>query len=77
MKKRTPTEARLIAFVLEVVQQYAQLNKCRQAHYWTAGISIIEDAFWILHEYGVIKSPEKVRVTEIKRFYKNPLQNIT
>jgi len=73
-KKRTHTEVHLCEFAIEVVQQYAQLNKGRQAHYWTAGLSVIESAFWLLYEYKVIKDPKKVRITEIKSFNKHPYE---
>lgn len=72
MKRRTNTEVHLIEFAIEVVQQYAQFNDGRQAHYRTGGSSVIESAFWILYEQRVIRNPEKVRLTEIKKLNKNP-----
>ena len=63
-------KADFIDFLLDVVQQYGYLSEGVQAHYYTGGLSTQESAFSHLHNLGVIKDPSKVRVSEIKKYYK-------
>lgn len=77
MKKRTQTEVRFIDYVIGVIQQYGTLNGGKQAHFWSGDMGVVADGLWLLYEYKVTKDYTKLRLTEIKKYYKNPfLQNI-
>lgn len=59
----------LIEFVLAAVQQYGYYNEKKKA-YHDGGLSTQEWAFSLLYEWGIIKNPEWVKVSEIKQAIK-------
>jgi len=74
-KQRTYTEVHFIEFLIEVVQQYGTFDDRKGRKFYVHNcLSVLESAFWTLYEYRVIKDPEKVRMTEIKKFNKKPYE---